>query len=159
MNTADGLTYRVNQSASKFDALYPSLTGTGLGATMQGMSQQSSALLSQIRVASKTAVRTQSVYEQLCEFQRQNDLALASAQAATGNLQIQQALAQQQALSNEQQATLIAIEAANGRLQAAALMKQVQDEEAARESNARWMAGFGEAGFRGVKEGRGVPLP
>jgi hypothetical protein len=103
-------------------------------------------------------VQTQSIYTQLCDFQRQNAQALASAQAATGNLQIQQAQAQQQALTNQQLAMLAEIEAANGRMQAAALMKQTQEEAAAKESNARWIAGF-DVGFRGVKDGRGVPLP
>lgn len=155
LNRTTGLTYRLNQSGSQFDTLYTSATA----GRAQDLQQASAALREQMRVASKTAVQTQSIYEQLCDLQAQNQQALASAQDAVGALQVEQALAQQQALSNQQLGTLAAVEAANGRMQAAWMMKQVQEEEAARVSNERWMEGFGAQGFRGVKEGQGVPLP
>src|SRR5262245_9279231 len=159
LNTVDGMTYSLNQSASRFGTLYPDLAGSKLGTSMAEISANSAAFLKQIREAGRTAVKSQSVYEQLCTFQQQNDQALQSAQAAVGELQVMQAQAQQQALANQQLGTLAEIEAANGRLQAAWIMKQVQEEEAARASQERWMDGFGTQGFRGVKEGKGVTLP
>ena len=154
-----GLTYRVTQSATKFAQAYGALTGIALSGTVADMQQASKAFLDQLRFASRTAVQTQSIYEQLCDLQRQNDLALTSAQQAVGALQVQQALAQQQALSNQQLSTLAEIEAANGRMQAAWLMKQVGEEDAAKASNDRWIATYGVQGFHGVKAGQGVDLP
>ncbi len=159
LQNAEGMSYHISTSVTEFEQRYPSVAGTGLGSTIAQMQQASQSQLQQMRLISKTAVKTQSIYEQLCDLQAQNHAALASAQEAVGALQVGQAQAQLQTLTNQQLAQIAEITATQARIQTAKIMKEVQEEEAARESNTRWMAGFGAAGFRGVKEGQGVNLP
>jgi len=151
----EGMTFALTQSAAQFEAAYP---GT-LGTTGDEIQATAASLLTQIRQESKAAVQSQSVYERLCEQQRLSRLALASAEQAQGNLQVQQANAQLLGIQSEQLAALAQVEAANGRMQATWVMKQTQEEAQGRASQEQWMRGFGAAGFRGVKEGQGVALP
>jgi len=159
LQTVDGLGYSVTQSVGRFDQQYAGLVGTALGGEVAKIVQASQEWLGQIRQASKQAVTTQSIYDQLCELARQNGLALQAAQSAVGNLQIQQAQAQQQALTNQQLAVLAEMQATLGRVQVTTAMKQVQEEEAGRASQDYWMASYGTQGFHGVKAGKGIDLP
>src|SRR5205823_3682636 len=116
-------------------------------------------MLEGIRTASRVSIQSQSVYTRLCVQQAQNQQALASAQTATGALQIGQAQAQIQALTNEQLASIEQITAANGRVEAAYRMMQVQQAEQGRINADHWLEGYGAQGFKGPHQGQGITLP
>jgi P-type conjugative transfer protein TrbJ len=159
LRDADGLTYALVQSGAKFQATYPDLVGTDAGTTIADISAASSRMLGSIRKASQSAIKSQSIYERLCQQLDAEQQALAAAQTAQGALQIAQAQAQLQGLTNEQLATLAQIEATNGRVTTEWIMKQAADEEAGRARQERWVSGFGAQGFHAIREGQGVPLP
>jgi P-type conjugative transfer protein TrbJ len=159
MRDAEGLSYSLAQSGAQFTTAYPHLAGTPIGASIADMGAASSRMLASIRAASVTAVKSQSVYERLCQQLDAQQAALDSAQKAQGALQIAQAQAQLAALQSEQLAELAQIEAANGRVQTEWIVKQAQDEAIGRASNARWQETFGAGGFKDVKKGEGVKLP
>lgn len=154
MGNAEGIAYNLAQAGARFEVAYPQVPSTGIGE----IAAASKRMLASIRAATKTAVSSQSVYDRLCNELNANQQALTAAQASQGALQIAQAQAQIQALSNEQLATIAQIEAANGRVQAEWIAMQVKERADAEAAHERFMAGYGAQGFKGVGQATGVEL-
>lgn len=154
MRTADGLTYSLDQARSRFETAYPKMPRTDLNT----ITSEAARMQQNIRAASATAVNTQSVYDRLGQQMSANNQALSAAQASIGALQIGQAQAQLDALQNEQLAGLTEIEAATGRVQTEWIAMQVKERQDGDAINAKFMTGYGQAGFKKVGEGTGVEL-
>ena len=159
LRDAEGMSYNLAQAGAQFSATYPELAGTQIGTSVADISAASTRMLSSIRGASATAVKSQAVYTRLCQQLDAQQAALASVQNAQGALQAMQGQAQIQALANEQLGMIAQIEAANGRVQTEWIEKQAQDEAIGRASNARWTETFGAQGFKDVKKSEGIALP
>jgi P-type conjugative transfer protein TrbJ len=154
MHTADGLTYTLDQARSRFETAYPKMPRTDLTT----ITSEAARMQQNIRAASATAVNTQSVYDRLGQQMASNNQALSAAQASVGALQIGQAQAQLDALQNEQLAGLTEIEAATGRVQTEWIAMQVKERQDGDAINAKFMQGYGQAGFKKVGESAGVEL-
>ena len=154
LQTADGLTYQLEQSRQRFATAYPTVGRTNLDTIMS----EAGAMQRSIRAASQTAVDTQSIYTRLGDQMRQNGQALSAAQSAVGSLQIGQAQAQLSALQNEQLAGLAEIEAAGNRVQTEWVSMQVKERQDGDAINAKFMQGYGAKGFKQVGESQGVTL-
>jgi len=153
MRHAEGTAFALTQASTRFEANYPALA-TG---SVQEVSSHVSAMLQSVRAATRTAVQTQSVYERLCNELDANQQALTAAQASTGALQIAQAQAQIQALTNEQLATLTQIEAAASRVQTEWIAMQVKERVDATAVNKRFVDGM-DQGFKGIGQAQGITL-
>lgn len=154
LKRANGLTYELDTTRQRFETTYPSLPRSNLNT----ITQEAAAMRTSIRAASQTATDTQSIYDRLGQQMAHNNQALSAAQASVGALQVEQAQAQLTALSNEQLAGIAEIEAAGNRVNTewiAMQMKERQDGEAV---NAKFMAGYGGQGFKGVGATKGVEL-
>lgn len=154
MDTAEGLTYNLDHARVNFETRYPSVANADIGT----ITQRSADMLQSIRAASKTAVSTQSVYDRLGQELAANRQAITAAQAARGAMEIAQASAQIQALTNEQLMTMTEIEAANGRVQTEFVAMQVKERQDGAAVADQFMAGYGTHGFKGIGESAGVPL-
>jgi P-type conjugative transfer protein TrbJ len=153
MKNAEGTAFALAQTTARFNASYPALA-TG---SVQAMATQAQAMLQSVRAATTTAVQTQSIYERLCNELDANTQALTAAQASQGALQIAQAQAQIQALTNEQLATLTQIDAASSRVQTEWIALQVKERQDAQAVN-RAFVGNLDQGFKGIGQSQGVTL-
>jgi P-type conjugative transfer protein TrbJ len=158
LQNAEGLTYNLAQASAQFEYTYPAAKAVGVGGLLANISAASTQQLAAIRAASKSAVQSQSVVDRLCDQQAQNAKALTAAQAAVGNLQIQQAQAQLTGLTNEQLASIQQITAANGRIEATYFMRQASAEEQAAANGQYWLQMKPVAPWTSFK-GEGEALP
>ena len=155
LGNAEGLAYTLTQTSARFEAAYPARGVGSIGEVTAGASR----MLASLRAATKTAVNTQSIYERLCQQLTANQQALTAAQASEGQLQIAQAQAQIQAMTNEQLATLAQIDVANGRVQTEWIAMQAKERVDGAAVNSRFMEGYGTQGFKGIGQTTGVTLP
>lgn len=155
LNTAEGLTYQMDASRARFEAAYPQLPRSNLNI----ITAESAAMLQSIRAASQTAVQTQSVYDRMEQQMQTNQQALNGAQMSVGALQVGQAQAQLTALTNEQLASIAAIEAAGNRVNTEFISMQVKERQDGAALNSKFMEGYGGQGFKKVGQSSGVPLP
>jgi P-type conjugative transfer protein TrbJ len=153
MRQAEGTAFALTQTSARFETSYPTLAS---GNTQEVTSRLSS-MLQSIRAGAQTAVQTQSIYERLCNELDANTQALTAAQASVGALQIAQAQAQIQALTNEQLATLTQIEAASSRVETEWIAMQVKERQDATAINRQFVGGL-DQGFKGIGQSKGVTL-
>lgn len=153
MSQAEGTAFAAAQASTRFEASYPARAS----GSVQDVSSRLGSMLQSIRASTKTAVQTQSVYERLCNELDANQQALTAAQASQGALQIAQAQAQIQALTNEQLSTLTQIEAAANRVETEWIAMQVKERQDAVEVNRRFVDEL-DQGFKAIGQSQGVTL-
>lgn len=154
MDNAEGIGFGLQQAQQRFEHNYPALATPAV----QDITARTKTMLESIRGSTTVAIKTQSVYDRLCEQLTSAKQALTAAQASTGALQIAQAQAQIQALGSEQLATIAQIEAATGRVQTEWIAMQAKERTDAEAHHEDWMAGYGAAGYKAIGQSRGVEL-
>ena len=154
MEHAEGLTYNLDQARVNFETVYPKVASADIGT----ITQKSADMLRSIRAASQTAVQTQSVSDRLSQELSANRQALDAAQRSRGALEIAQASAQLEALTNEQLANITQIEAANARVQTEFVAMQVKERQDGAAVADRFMTGYGQQGFKTLGQSQGVDL-
>jgi type IV secretion system protein TrbJ len=139
LGQAQGIAYQYGAVQGQFERLYGALQ-RGQPRDMVVYAQQ---LVAQLRQASGAAMQSQAVVERLAAGRASLRRALAASEAATGNLQVQQAGNQLAGMLATQQAQLIELIAATGRAETSLLAAQATLDEASRTNSAHAMQGWG----------------
>ena len=153
LNQGRGIAYQVQSSVAQFEALYAQGLG-GSGSLMQ----RAAAMLGQMRQAGLVATQATAVFDRLCAQQTRVQQLLGASAGAQGQLQAQQANNQLLGVLADQQASLQEVLAATGRLQISEAMQQMVQQEQAKVNMDAFLAGMAtQPAFSGRGNGFRLP--
>jgi P-type conjugative transfer protein TrbJ len=139
LSQAQGIAYQYSTVQGQFDRLYGALQRR----QPQHMVVYAQQLVAQLRQASGAAMQSQAVVERLAAGRTSLQRVLAASEAASGNLEVQQAGNQLVGVLATQQAQLIELMATTGRAQTSLIAAQATFDEASRSNAVHAMTGWG----------------
>ena len=134
LNQGRAIVYNAQASLAAFDQLF---TNGNIPVTQRALG-----ILNEIRNTSRLATEVQSIYDQLCATTARVEELTNASQAAIGVLQAEQAGNQLLAVLAQQQNGMQQVQATTARLQTLVHMKDVAEDEAARQHATEMMRGW-----------------
>jgi P-type conjugative transfer protein TrbJ len=155
LQEASTISYNINAVAKQFETTFD----PGNVKTPGEMIAKARTMMRTITQAGKIAAETQAIYEKLCLEMGMAAQAASTAASAEGAVQVGQAQAQQLLVMSGQLKSLQEQAAAADRVQTGFVMLQVKEREQGLMESEHWLEGYGDRGWTGPKQGRGIILP